>query len=933
MASTKQPITRQERRERYQPQEIEQKWRARWADAGLFRTDLHDDAQPRWYALTMYPYPSGDLHIGHWYAMTPSDAAARYRRMRGYNVFFPMGFDAFGLPAENAAIKRGIHPYTWTLSNIENMRQQMGSMGTMFDWDAQVVTCDPEYYKWNQWFFLQFLKRGLAYRKAASVWWCPNCQTVLANEQVVDGRCERCETEVYQRELEQWFFRITHYADELLEYPGIEWSERVRTLQRNWIGRSEGARVTFTTEAGDPIEVFTTRPDTLWGATFMVLAPEHPLVSALTTEAQRAAVDAYIAQARRQSEIDRLATDKEKTGVFTGGYAVNPVNGERIEVWIADYVLMTYGTGAIMAVPAHDERDYEFALTFGLPIIPVIARPDAALRSVIPFAAVRDQASVQHALADLGATFTEAGNEFHVTLAGPQVDDYIAAIRAELAPDGWVSFAGTRMGVIFTDGAVELADAASDRTIVGRTGGAQTTMGLLRQQAFYTADPDVTFHAEYGEMINSGELTGTPGEEAKARTIAWLEERGIGRGEVTYRLRDWLISRQRYWGTPIPIVYCDDCGIVPVPEEDLPVLLPQDAEFEPTGVSPLRTHEGFLNVSCPACGKPARRETDTMDTFVDSSWYQYRYLSPHYDKGPFDPELARKWLPVEQYTGGIEHATMHLLYARFFTKAMRDLGLIDHDEPFLRLFNQGIILGEDSEKMSKSRGNVIDPDELVFELGADTVRLFLMFLGPWDQGGPWNARGIAGPQRFLDRAFAVVRDTADISAIERDDDSTRALRRVTHQTIRAVTKDIESFQFNTMVAHLMEMVNELSRLKETDVTGTTAWREALETLALLLAPGAPHLAEELWHRLGQPFSIHTQPWPAWDEALAAEDVIEVAVQINGKVRARITIPADTDDASALAAARAHERIAEHLAGKSVIKEIVVPGRLVSFVVR
>jgi leucyl-tRNA synthetase len=932
MASTKQPTARQERRDRYTPQAIEQKWQKHWAETGLFRTDLYDESKPRWYAVTMYPYPSGDLHIGHWYAMTPPDAAARYRRMCGYHVFFPMGFDAFGLPAENAAIKRGVHPYTWTMSNIENMRQQMRSMGTMFDWDAMVVTCTPEYYRWNQWFFLQFLKHDLAYRKAAPVWWCPNCQTVLANEQVVDGRCERCDTEVYQRELEQWFFRITRYADELLEYPGIEWPERVRTLQRNWIGRSEGARVTFSTQAGEPIEVFTTRPDTLWGATFMVLAPEHPLVSRLTTEAQRAAVDDYIAQTRRQSEIDRLATDKDKTGVFTGGYAINPVNGEHIEVWIADYVLMTYGTGAIMAVPAHDKRDFEFALKFGLPIVPVIARSDGLARSVIPFAAVNDTTSVQHALADLGVTFTKEGDAFHVTLTDKQVDGYVAAVRAELRPDARVTFAGARMGAIFPDGAIELTSTDADRQIARRTG-ARTAMELLSAEPFFTAEPDVTFHDEYATMINSGELTGTTGDEAKARTIAWLEERGIGKGEVSYRLRDWLVSRQRYWGTPIPIIYCDDCGIVPVPETDLPVLLPEDAEFEPTGVSPLRTHEAFLNVPCPTCGKPARRETDTLDTFIDSSWYEYRYVSPHHTDGPFDPELVKKWLPVDQYTGGIEHATMHLLYARFFTKAMRDLGMIDHGEPFLRLFNQGIILGEDSEKMSKSRGNVIDPDDLVFELGADTVRLYLMFLGPWDQGGPWNARGISGPQRFLDRAFAIVRDTAEKPVVARDDDATRALRRVTHQTIRAVTKDFESFQFNTMVAHLMELVNELSRLKETDVTGTAAWREALETLALLLAPGAPHLAEELWHRLGQPFSVHNQPWPVWDEELAAEDVIEVAIQINGKVRARITIPSGATESDALAAARANDRIAEQLAGKTILKEIVVPGRLVSFVVR
>ncbi len=821
MATTTTPT----RRERYMPREIEQKWRDAWDEARLYAMDP-DGSGPKWYAVTMYPYPSGDLHIGHWYAMTPSDAAARYKRMRGYNVFFPMGFDAFGLPAENAAIKRNIHPYPWTMSNIENMRGQMRTMGTMFDWERSVIVCEPDYYKWNQRFFLKFMEHDLAYRKEQAVWWCPNDQTVLANEQVVDGKCERCGAVVYQQQMEQWFFRITNYAEELLNYDNIEWPERVMTMQRNWIGRSEGARVTFKTEAGDPIEVFTTRPDTLWGATFMVLAPEHPLVEKLTTDAQRAEIEAYIDQTRRETEIERQSTEKEKTGVATGGYAINPVNGEKIPVWIADYVLMTYGTGAIMAVPAHDERDYEFAQKFGLPIVPVIENPDPEAQAA---------------------------------------DEYV-------------------------------------------------------------------FHHEYGTMINSGELTGTPGDVAVEKTIAWLEARGIGKGEVNYRMRDWLISRQRYWGTPIPIIYCDDCGIVPVPYEDLPVVLPSDSQFTPSGKSPLQDDEKFLNVPCPRCGGPGRREADTLDTFMDSSWYWYRYLNPNYEDGPFDPAM-KDWVPVDQYTGGIEHATMHLLYARFFTKAMRDLGMIDFDEPFLRLFNQGIILGEDSEKMSKSRGNVVDPDDLVFELGTDTIRLFLMFLGPWDQGGPWNSRGIAGPQRFLDRAYTVVTETAGNATEARDDDATRDLRRVTHATIGGVTADIEEFGFNTAIAKLMEFVNELMKAKGTPVAQTTAWREATESLTLMLAPFTPHLAEELWQRLGKPFSVHTQSWPTWDEELAAADTIEVAVQVNGKVRDRITLPADATESDALTAGRASTKAQEYLTGKQVVKEIYVPGRLISFVVK
>ena len=815
-------------RERYQHEQVEQKWRNRWEADQLYA--LHEDeSRPKWYAVTMYPYPSGDMHIGHWYAMTPSDAAARYRRMNGYNVFFPMGFDAFGLPAENAAIKRGAHPFRWTMANVDNMRDQLRTMGAMFDWSHSVVTCTPEYYKWNQWFFLEFLKHDLVYKKEAAVWWCPNCQTVLANEQVVDGKCERCGAEVSNRMMSQWFFRITKYADELLSYDGLEWPERVRVMQRNWIGRSEGARVTFQTEHGDPIEVFTTRPDTLWGATFMVLAPEHPLVATLTTPEQADAVAAYQDLASRQSEIERMSTDeaKPKTGVFTGGYAINPVNQERIPVWIADYVLFTYGTGAIMAVPAHDERDFAFAHAFGLEIRPVVEHPDPEQRNADPY----------------------------------------------------------------------------------------------------------TFHHEYGTLINSGELTGTSGDEARERALAHVETIGAGTRQVNYRMRDWLISRQRYWGTPFPIIYCDTCGIVTVPEEDLPVLLPEDAEFEPSGVSPLRSHAGFLNVPCPQCGGPGRRETDTMDTFVDSSWYWFRYLTPDKTDGPIDRDMVARWTPLDQYTGGIEHATMHLLYARAWTKAMRDMGMIDFGEPFLRLRNQGIILGEDSEKMSKSRGNVVDPDDLVAELGSDVVRLFLMFLGPWDQGGPWNSRGITGPARFLDRVFTIVGSTVGNATEAVEDDATRSLRRLTHQTIRAVTEDYERFSFNTMVARMMEFGNELMKLRETPVAHTAAWREALEALPLLLAPAAPHASEELWERLGHSTSVHLADWPSWDEALATDETVTIAVQVNGKVRDRIELAPDATQEVAMATARASEKVQEYLNAGTVQKEIYVPGRLISFVVR
>ncbi len=816
------------RARQYNASQVEAKWQKAWEEAQLAKTPDYSE-RSKWYALTMYPYPSGDLHIGHWYAMAPSDSAARFKRMCGYNVLFPMGFDAFGLPAENAAIQRNIHPHTWTMANIDNMRKQMRSMGAMFDWDREVITCLPDYYQWNQWLFLQFMKAGLAYQAKAPVWWCPKCQTVLANEQVVEGECERCHSEVSRRDLTQWFFRITKYAEELLDFSKIDWPDRVVTMQTNWIGRSEGARVVFTSEQDDSIEVFTTRPDTLWGATFMVLAPEHPLVEKLTTDEQRDDVEAYVRQARRQTEIQRTNTENEKTGVFIGAHAVNPVNGERVPIWIADYVLMGYGTGAIMAVPAHDERDFEFARKFDLPVRVVIRPEDSDL---------------------------------------------------------------------------------SDETIAEA-------------------------YAGEGVMVNSAHFDGTPTAdgEAVSKVIEWLDEQGRGSGEINYRFRDWLVSRQRYWGTPIPIIYCDSCGTVPVPEEDLPVVLPEDAEFKPTGESPLKTHEGFVNTTCPSCGAAAKRETDTLDTFVDSSWYQYRFLNPHYVDGPVDPDKAAEWLPVDQYTGGIEHATMHLLYARFFAKAMRDIGLLTIDEPFTRLYNQGIILGEDNEKMSKSRGNVVDPDELVSEQGADVVRLYLMFIAPWDQGGPWNSRGISGIERFVRRAWAITDETADIPAAgDVDPDVDLQLRKALNKAIQVVGDDIGDFEFNTMLARLMEFVNELYQLRERGATNSPAWRESLESLALMLAPSAPHLAEELWHRLGGEFSVHQQAWPSFDPALTVEETVELAVQINGKVRDRLETAVDADEETVMAMAMASSRVQDGIGDKQVRKVIYVPGRILNIVV-
>ncbi len=813
---------------RYSPPDIEAKWQGRWAADRLYEV-RDDDPRPKWYELTMYPYTSGDIHIGHWYAMAPSDAHARFRRMQGFNVLHPMGFDAFGLPAENAAIKDGVHPMTYTMNNVENMRRQLRTMGTIYDWDRELVTCVPEYYRWNQWIFLQFLKAGLAYRDFAPANWCPTDNTVLANEQVVDGRCERCGSEVIRRELNQWSFRITKYADELLDYSQLQWPEKINIMQTNWIGRSEGVDVEFDiSEYGldqKALTTFTTRIDTIFGVTFVVLAPEHKLVHDLTTPEHRPEVEAYIEQARRQTDIERLSTDKEKTGVFTGAYCINRLNGERVPILVADYVLATYGTGVVMGVPAHDQRDFVFARKYDLPIKTVIAPPD------------------------------------------------------------W-------------------------------NGG----------------DLDEAYLNE-GTQVNSGQFDGRPSSEGMERIADHIEASGWGKRTVAYRIRDWLISRQRYWGTPIPIIYCDECGTVPVPEKDLPVLLPEDAEFNPTGESPLELHQGFVNVDCPNCGRAAKRETDTMDTFVDSSWYQLRFASPHYGEGAFDPTAVKMWNPVDQYTGGAEHAVMHLLYARFFTRALRDLGLVDFDEPFIRLFNQGHIIAE-SHKMSKSRGNVIAPDEYVAELGADVVRCYLMFLGPWDQGGEWSDSGINGMARWMNRVWELSeREAAKLDDIPPDENAIRDLNRAVHKTIKRVTDDLERFKFNTALAALMEYSNTLGQAWERGGIGSATWNDAIEELLILTAPMAPHVTEELWERTGHAYSIHNQTLPEWDETLAADEVITLVVQVNGRLRDRMEVPVSITEDEAKKLALESERIQPHIADKDLVKVIYVEGRLVNIVAR
>ena len=810
---------------RFPHESIETKWQNRWRDSQIYKVD-DTDPRPKWYELTMYPYPSGDLHVGHWYAMTGADIHARFRNMQGYNVLHPMGFDAFGLNAENAAIQRGIHPHSWTMDNIKRMRQQLASMGPMYDWEREVITCIPEYYKWNQWFFLQFYQKGLAYRDFAPVNWCPSCVTVLANEQVIDGACERCDTTVTHRDMNQWFFRITAYAEELLDQSKMDWPDRINTMQTNWIGKSEGVEFGFDISEYDldseTLVTFTTRIDTVYGVTFVVLAPEHPLVEALTAPKQKDAVKTYINSARKATEVERLAIDREKTGVFLGTYCVNPLTQDRIPILIGDYVLNTYGTGIVMGVPAHDTRDFTFAKKYNLPI------------------------------------------------------------KVVVAPPGW-------------DGN-ELDEA-------------------------YVAP---------GTQVNSLEFNGLSSSEGRLRIADHIEDSNLGTKTVNYRMRDWLISRQRYWGTPIPIIYCNDCGVVPVKEEDLPVVLPEDAEFLPTGESPLALHTEFVNAECPDCGKPGKRETDTMDTFVDSSWYFLRYVSPKHSAAAFDEKSAQLWNPVDQYTGGVEHAVMHLLYSRFFVKAARDLGLITYDEPFKRLFNQGTIIYKGA-KMSKSRGNVIAPDDYVSVVGADTVRTYLMFIGPWEQGGEWNDSGINGAARWLNKVWDISNFDPGLFAQKSDPASERELNRLLHKTIMRVGEDIEKFKYNTAISALMEFTNSLAENRIPQKISYENWLHLTRTLYVMMAPIVPHLSEELWESSGMAFSIHTQPWPAYDESLAQDDEITLVIQINGKVRAKISAPVNITEYDANQLALNNASIEKHIEGLEIRKTIFVPGKILNIV--
>ncbi len=836
--------SREPREDRYPFAAVEAKWRARWTERQTYATERTAHRGPKFYALEMFPYPSGDLHWGHVRNYTLGDVAARYQVMKGRHVLHPMGWDAFGLPAENAAIKNGFHPAEWTRRNIARMRDQFDRMAFTYDWSKEVNTASPDYYHWTQWVFLQLYKAGLAYKKNAPVNWCPSCQTALANEQVVAGLCERCDSAVTKKMMSQWFFRTTQYADRLLAgHETLDWPEGVLTMQRNWIGRSVGAELVFKVDGMDAdIPVFTTRPDTLFGVTYMVLAPEHPLVERLI-EGKRSApkVREFVERMRRQTEIERTATDAPKEGVeLEDCYAINPANGQAVPIWIANYALLEYGTGAVMAVPAHDTRDFEFARQYGLPILDVIQPPQ---------------------------------------------------------------------------------DTSEDATGQGR----RNVDAIAPLDEAYTGP---------GVMVNSGAFNGRPSEDGKSEITLWLQQRGLGKATVNTRLRDWLLSRQRYWGAPIPILYCDACGELPVPEDQLPVELPLDVAFTGKGESPLATSSSFGTTACPRCGGVARRDLDTMDTFVDSSWYFLRYPSARDASEPWNRDVMRHWLPVDQYIGGREHATMHLIYARFVTMALYDLGLVPFEEPFTRLFNQGIIY-KDGRKLSK-RDNVVPPDSTCDEYGVDTARCHVLFLAPPDESAEWSEKGIEGAWRFLNRVWRHV--TQNLARYQADwantlpaepNEADRTVRRKVHQTMQRVTEDMERLHFNTSISALMELTNTL--YAHGADCSSAVWSEAADRLTRLLAPFAPYLCEELWERLGHEREVYFAHWPAYDAALTVADEIEVVFQVSGKVRDRVKVPADTAPAELERLARANEKVNAALGDRPVMKAIVVPGKLVNLV--
>lgn len=822
--------------ERYNSSVIEAKWQKKWEKENLYKVEERDEKE-KYYCLEMFPYPSGNLHMGHVRNYSIGDVLARYKHMNGYNVLHPMGWDSFGLPAENAAIKHGIPPAKWTLDNIANMKKQLISMGLSYDWDREVTTCLPDYYKWTQWIFLQFYKHGLAYKKKSYVNWCPSCATVLANEQVVNGDCERCETPVEKKSLEQWFLRITDYAQDLLDsIPELkEWPDKVKIMQENWINRSEGAEIIFNVaKTGEKLPVYTTRPDTTFGVSYLVLAPEHPMVEKLIAGTEyEESVRNFVRNVQQMTEIARTSADTEKEGMFIGSYVINPLNQEKVPLWVANYVLYEYGTGAVMGVPAHDERDFMFAKKYDLPIRVVIQPRDQELKS----------------------------------------------------------------------------------------------------------EEMTTAFVEDGVMINSGKFDGLPNREGITAVAHYLEEIGEGNVKVNFRLRDWLISRQRYWGAPIPIVYCDKCGAVSVPDEDLPVQLPLNVEFQPTGESPLNNIPEFLNTTCPCCGGPARRETDTMDTFVCSSWYFLRYADSKNAEEAFTKEKADYWMNVDQYIGGVEHAIMHLLYARFFTKALNDFGLVGVREPFQRLLTQGMVL-KDGTKMSKSKGNVVSPEEIINKYGADTARLFILFAAPPERDLEWSDQGVEGCYRFLNRVWRLVynyvsdenlKQALQKAELTKDD---KDLRRLLHSSIKKVSEDIgERFTFNTGVSAIMELVNGLYHYRDKAQQNTALLKEAIDNLIVLLAPFAPHITEQLWYDVGNQDSVHRQPWPKYDEEALVAEEIEVVLQINGKVRDRLKVATNLSREELEKTILATEKAQQYMEGKTVVKVITVPGKLVNIVVK
>jgi len=825
--------------ETYNPQKIEKKWQKLWEESGIYKAPDKVTGKKNFYHLVMFPYPSGDLHIGHWYNFVGGDVYARLKIMEGFNLMSPMGFDAFGLPAENAAIQHKIHPRTWTYKNIERMRDQLKSIGACYDWSREVITCEPEYYKWTQWMFLQFYKKGLCYRAKVPCNFCPSCKTVLANEQVIEGKCERCDSEVTQKEIEQWLFKITAHAEDLLkDLAGLDWPETTKTMQRNWIGKSEGWTIRFPISNSNlGIEVFTTRADTLFGATYLVLSPEHSVIARLKSQiVNYKSVKKYIEESKKKTERERISEIKEKTGIEIEGIrAINPANNREIPIWVADYVLIHYGTGAIMAVPCHDQRDFDFARKYNLPVIEVI-KP-SQVQKILP----------------------------------------------------------KRISLVVSDGRFEKA-----------------------------------YEGE-GFLINSGRFDGLLSQNAREKIGGWLAKRNLSKKEIYYKFRDWLISRQRYWGVPIPMVFCSKCGWQPVAEKDLPVLLPNIEDFRPTGEgkSPLAKSKNFVETVCPECQGSAERETDTMDTFVCSSWYFLRYADPKNEKEFASKEKLKTWLPVNMYVGGAEHAVMHLLYARFFTKVLKDLGRLDFKEPFLSLRHQGIILGTDGQKMSKSRGNVVEPGEQIKKYGSDVLRMYLCFMGPFDQGGPWNPKGIGGIARFLKKVWNLVERSRE-KIQQQDFEEAEGL---VHKTIKKVTEDIENLRFNTAISALMILVNQLAKNKK------ALTKNNIKILLILLSPFAPHLTEELWQKyilqtsdFKLQNSIHNQSWPKYDPKLIKEKKITLVLQVNGKVRDRIEVEADISEEEAKESALSREKIKKWVEGKKIKKVIFVPGKLINIVV-